>query len=267
MMKRMKTLLWVLVLGISVLVAGQSVRAATIKMAWFVLPPHMYQDESTGEPRGAAIAYVEAVADRMGYTVEWVGPFPLMRLQNSLKTTDDGVVGSLQFPKLSEFETYVHFTDTPYCHLQPVLIVRQGNPLTAIRSIDDILGYRIGFSTGAGSYYTPFLEAHRHQLHFEELFGENWLGRILRILVETDRLDAVFDRNKYTLPFVAARLKLDTQIKVLPLPDPPVPVHVVFSKAAPQGERLVEEYNTAVQTVDFSYDDFLAEEFEQASQE
>lgn len=260
-----KQSLCVFVLGIGIVLAGQAVQADTIKMTWIVLPPHSYPDESSGRPRGAGIAYFEAVAARMGYTVEWVGPLPITRQNKSLRFAHDGVVGGLIFPKLPGFETYLHFTETPYVQMQPIFVVRQDNPLTAIHSIDDILGYRIGFVAGAGatdSYYTPFLEAHRDQLHFTELFGDDWVVRNLRMLVETDRLDAVFDRNQYTLPFEAARLKLDMQIKVLPLPDPPNPTYVVFSKAAPQGARLVEEYNTAVAAMNLNYDDFLAKEFE-----
>lgn len=257
----MKTLLWVLVLvlGIGVLVAGQSARAETIKMAWFVLPPHMYPDEGSGQPRGAGIAYFEAVAAKMGYTVEWVGPFPLNRFADTVHNARGGVVGQLFGVRFPMYEPYLHFTDVPFYEMQASLAVRQDNPLTAIHTIDDIEGYRIGFTSGAGGY-TPFLEAHRDQLHFEELFGDDWMARNLRMLAD-DRVDAVFDRNAHALPFAAAQLKLDTQIKILPLPDEPIGAYVAFSKAAPQHDRLVEAYNAAVKSVDFSYDDFLAKEF------
>lgn len=255
----MKTLLWMMVV-ISVATVGRSARAEPIKMAWFVLPPHIYSDEHTGQPRGAGVTYFEAVAAKMGYTVDWGVPLPIARFADMVHNARDGVVGLLFGMKFPKFEQFLHFTDIPFYEVQAILAVRKDTPLTAIHSIDDIAGYRIGFAGGAGSY-TPSLEVHRDRLHFEEIFGVNWVVQNLRKLV-IGRIDAVFDRNAHTLRFTAAQVKLDTQIKILPLPDPPVPVYVAFSKAAPQGERLTKEYNAAVKCLDVNYGDLIGREFE-----
>jgi ABC-type amino acid transport substrate-binding protein len=218
----------------------------------------MYQVEGTGKPGGASIAYFEAIAAQMGYTVEWVGPLPHLRFINNLKTGENGVVGGIAVAKFAETEAFLDFPETPYCLLQPVLAIRQENPLQAIRTIDDIQGYRIGFMT-VDQPYTPFLETHREQLRFETIASEDWVRQNLLKLVN-DRLDAVFDRNAHTLLFEAVRLKLDQAIKILPIPDQPTPLYVGFSKAAPQSKRFVEQYNTAVEALHLSYEDLLNKE-------
>jgi hypothetical protein len=81
----MKRLLLSFIVGLSILWSFQDIGAETIKIGYFPHKPHQYQTESSGKPRGATVTYFEAVAAKMGYEVEWVGPLPINRLIDYLK--------------------------------------------------------------------------------------------------------------------------------------------------------------------------------------
>lgn len=119
------------------LMLGSEVMAATVKMGYFNLPPHMYAT-SEGKAQGASVRYVNTVFKLMGYDVEWVGPLPYMRL---LHYIEDGEIDGMPLMQESEKEPLFFFPDTPYYQPQPVFIVKKSNPLAKIGSITDIQDY------------------------------------------------------------------------------------------------------------------------------
>ena len=237
--------------------------AAPIKMGYFLLPPHQYLNEQgdAAQPQGAAIAYFEAAAASIGEQVEWVGPLPLLRLAEHLKTGHlDGAVG---FNRSPASEAYLYYAASPVFLAQPVLLVRQDNPITDIQSIDDIQGYRIGLIVTSGGLYTPLLDMHREAISVEGLGGDQWAEQNIRKLL-AGRLDAVFDRQPYTLPFVAARMQRYAHVKVLPIPDPPMPMYVVFSKASQRGQALLDRYNAILPEFAVNYTALAQQELDAA---
>jgi ABC-type amino acid transport substrate-binding protein len=255
-----KLLLVLIIVGVW---AGNTCVAAPIKMGYFLLPPHQYlnEDEDAAQPHGAAIAYFEIAASIMEEKVEWVGPLPLLRLAEYLKTGQlDGAVGFNRSPKS---EAYLYYTASPVYLAQPILLVRQDNPITEIQSIDDIQGYRIGLIVTSGGLYTPLLDTHREAISLEGLGGNKWAEQNIQKLLG-GRLDAVFDRQPYTLPFVAARMQRYAQVKVLPIPDPPMPMYVVFSKASQQGQALLDQYNAILPELAVDYAELAQQELDAA---
>jgi ABC-type amino acid transport substrate-binding protein len=224
-------------------------------MGYFILPPHSFNNDATASARGALITYFEAVAKTMGYEVEWVGPLPLPRLTDYLKKGDE-IDGTVSFPKFPTFETFLYYPDTHVYLGQPILIVRMDNPLTEIRSIDDIRGYRIGLFKSASGRSTPLLDDHRDVIMMDELGGDMWIEQNMEKLV-TGRLDALFDRQQYSMPFVAAKLKLDTRINVLSIPAPPTPMYIVFSKTSAKGKILLQRYNATIGQINLMYEELL----------
>ncbi|GAK60048.1 probable amino-acid ABC transporter [Candidatus Vecturithrix granuli] len=255
--------LFVVVIAL-VVFAGQALSADTIRMGYFMLAPHHYKDEGAADPQGAAILYFEAVAAKMGYEVEWVGPLPLPRLTGELETgkTIDGTVG---FPKYPAFEAFLYYPNAPLYVGQPIFVVHKKNPLTQIRSIDDIQGYRIGLVKSASNRYTPVIDDHRDAIQLEELGGETWIEQNLEKLI-SDRLQALFDRQQYSIPFVAARLHLGSEIKVLPAPAPPTLLYIAFSKASERGQLLLEQCNAVLPQIDLNYEELVQKEFDAVSQ-
>ncbi len=239
--------------------AGTNLYADTIKMGYFMLPPHTYSEN--GAAKGAGVAYFEAVAAQMGHTVEWVGPLPLPRLTAYLKsgTQVDGTVG---FPKIPVFENFLYYTDQPLYMGQPILgVSKKNSKLTKINGIDDINGFTIGLVKSSSGRYDPLIDNHRNVIKLQELGGDKWMEQNIEKLV-SGRLDALFDRQQYTLPYVAATLNLNKEIKILPMPTAPKPMHVVFGKASKRGKALLDQYNASVSKVGLDYKAMLEMEIQ-----
>ena len=237
--------------------------ADPIKMGYFMLPPLQYIDEAATPPTGASIAYFEALSSQMGYEVEWVGPLPLLRLSEHLKRgLVDGTVGFNKFSALADF---LYYTNTPMFLAQPTLFVRKDNPLTRIRSIEDIRGYHIGLNVSISGIYTPLIDDHRDALSLETLGGEEWIDQNIRKL-RAGRIDAIFARHPYSILFVTAKLRVDDQIKTLSIPDPPTPMYVVFSKASKRGRELLEQCNAVLPQFDLNHDELVQKELAAAKQ-
>ena len=201
--------------------------AEPIKMGYFNLPPHHYIANGNSKPTGIAINYFEALASKIDEAVEWIGPFPLLRLSEKLKSGQ--IDGSVGFPKLPQFEQFLYYTSTPMFTAKPVLIVRKENPLKRITSVNNIKGWRIGTITPISGLFTPLLDNHLDLFFLEKVGSDDWAELNIRKLL-ISRLDAVFDRNHFTLPFVAATMNLYSEIRTLYIPDPPTAIYTVFSK-------------------------------------
>lgn len=79
----------------------------TITMGFFNLPPLQYRDASDSKVKGYFISHFEEEASKMGYQVKWLGPLPLARLGDYLKSGLE-VEGTVGFPKLPEYEPYMY---------------------------------------------------------------------------------------------------------------------------------------------------------------
>jgi len=238
---------------------GKSAFSETIKIGYFILPPHQYIVNGQSRPTGAAIRYFETVASKVGNTVEWIGPFPLLRLGEKLKSGEvDGTVGFNKFPELEQF---LEYTSTPMFFARPILAVRKENSLEQIDSIDDIEGWRIGIISTISGTYTPLIDNHSDIIALEPLGHGAWAESNINKLIH-GRVDAVFERNQFTLPFVAAKMKVNTQIKILYVPDPPTPMYVAFSKASKRHPMLTKKYNTAIAELNLNYEQMAQKEID-----
>lgn len=249
----MKRILSTLIIGLGLLMSLQTSSAETIKIGYFSHEPFHYLDETSGKARGAAITYFETVAAKMGYTVEWVGPLPYIRMRNDLMDgTIDGYVGFTFNP---EYKESLYFGDKPFYAAETIFIVRQENPLTQIVSIQDVEGYRVGWLVD--TFASPFVQ--NNLAHFQMDYiapGDTmWEQSLLKLL--DGRLDAIHDMNAHTLPFIAAKMHILEQFKVLPLPEAPEPLYVVFSQQSPHGKTLIEQYNAVQAAMPFAQEDYV----------
>lgn len=253
----LKTLILTLITFIGL--ADWTMASETIRMGYFFLPPHHYKDtEHPDKPTGASVIYFEKIAGAMGYGIEWVGPLPLPRLTQYLQYGTD-IDGTIGFPKFPVFEKFLYYTDRPAYTGQPSFIVRKDNPLTAIESINDISRYRIGLVKSSSNRYTPVIDNNRDAIQLYELGGDGWIEQNIAKLIN-GRLDALFDRQQYSFPFVAASLGYDQDIKIIPAPAPPMEFYIVFSKASKKGEIILEKCNNALFKSSLSYDQFIQDE-------
>ncbi len=256
-----RTMVFFVLFGL-LICAGTNLYADTVKMGYFMLPPHTFS--KNGVAKGAGIAYFESVAAQMGHTVEWVGPLPLPRLTAYLKSGEqvDGTVG---FPKIPAFESFLYYTDEPLYMGQPILgVAKKHSKLTKIDGIEDIKGFTIGLVKSSSGRYHPLIDNHRNLIKLQELGGDKWMEQNIEKLV-SGRLDALFDRQQYTLPYVAATLNLGKEITILPMPSPPKPMFVTFSKTSKLGKALMEQYNASVSKTSLDYKALLQMELQSIS--
>jgi len=228
-------------------------------MAWFSLPPHVFAPIGDGPPTGPTIALFEAIASRMGKRVEWIGPIPLNRLGQEQQTGELGIDGTILHMRTPVTAKLLLFPSRPYFVAAPSLGLRADNPLSKIEGIKDIAGYRIGFVKTLSSNYPPFLAENRDLIVIDELSGEDWTARNLRKLLE-GRLDAVYERNQYNLPYAATIAGIGDRIKVVPLPMEPIGHYFVFHKTSPRAQALLEAYERAVRGFAFDYDEMVKAE-------
>ncbi len=227
--------------------------ADKIKMGYFNLIPHVFYDKSSQSLEGASIDYFTAVASAMGYEVEWLGPLPFPRLIRYLK---EGIVdGSLMMNKNPEREAFLFYPDQPFHWVQRILVVRKENPLNKITSINDVLGYRIGFMEDA--HQSPFIKDNLEKITLTLIGGKDWVKQNL-LKLKIGRLDAVYDLNAETMRYTAIQLNMEDKVKILKLPEPAGGVNVVFSKASPKGKVLIERYQQESRSAKWIYKDFLS---------
>ena len=250
----MKRILITLVIGIMLFAAWSVNGAERITMGYFPHKPHQFLPDGATKPRGAMIAYFEMMAEKMGCEVEWIGPLPFTRLLDYLREGKiDGAVNVAVFPEIQQI---VMYGDKPIHFSQSVLVVRKENPLTKITAGQDVEGYRIAWLTNVS--VLPFMQDNlsHFQMDYVPQSETVWQQQVKKLLL--GRVDALYELNEYTLPYAAKELGVFDQIKVLPLPDPPIPMYVGFSKQSPRGQALVEQYNAAQASVPFTFDDYAA---------
>jgi ABC-type amino acid transport substrate-binding protein len=251
----MKRLLYAFGVGMGLLLFFQDIGAETIKIGYFPHKPHQYQTKPSEKPRGATVTYFEAVAAKMGYEVEWVGPLPINRLIDYLK--EGRLDGGAHLARLilPELEDFIYYGDKPFHYAQGIFVVRKDNPLAQITSVHDVEGYRVGWLARVSP--SQFVQDNIAHLQMDYIVQADtvWEQSLKKLLL--GRLDAIHELNAYTLPFIATQMHLADQIKVLLLPEPPQPVYMGFSRQSPRGKLLAEQYNAAQKELPFTHEDYV----------
>jgi len=87
----------------------------------------------------------------------------------------------------------------------------------------------------------------------DEPGGEDWTSRNLQKLL-AGRLDAVYERNRYTLVYQAVVDSVEDKIKVLSIPAEPIGHYFVFHRTSSQGAELLKLCEQAVGGWEFDYE-------------
>ncbi len=254
----MKKLMYAVVFAAAALYSSAGFAGEVLKMGYFMLQPHTYSEGKDAPAKGAGIEYFNNVAAEMGYKVEWVGPLPLPRLTEYLREGKiDGTVG---FPKFPVFEKFLYYPQQHVYMAQPSLGVSVKNSVAKVQSVNDIKGFRIGFVKSKSGRTTPMIDKNKAQVSMKELSGVGWMEQNLKKL-DKGRLDALYDRQQYTMRYVAASLKLSDKVKVVPIADKASPMYVAISKSAPNdGKKLLEKLQQHLPKVKIDYVNLLEKE-------
>jgi ABC-type amino acid transport substrate-binding protein len=227
--------------------------AETIRMGYFEIRPHIYTSETTGLPAGAIVTFFNVVVKKMGYDVIWVGPLPHARLVNYLET-GNVIDGDPIMSMTAERKKFLYFPENHFYLAKPNFVVMKNNPLTKIDSADDVSGYVVGqFSKAA---HSKFVIKNKSLFTFDIVStGKFMVEQQLNKLVAR-RVDAIHTLDEFSLFYEAKRLGMDAQIKVLPLPEAPLPFYSVFCKNE-KGKRLAQQFDRAIKELGFTSDHYI----------
>ncbi len=234
-------------------------KAESIRMAWFTVPPHAIVADDGVTPEGPSIELFNAIAARMGCTVDWIGPLPLSRLAKYQKEGGETIDGTILTAKSMLLVPFLYFPKEAYFVDFPCLAVRADNPLKSVTTIDDISGYRIGFVKLLELRYPPLIKNNQDKIIIEDLSGSDWTSRNLSKLL-VNRIDAVFELNRYAIEYQAIVDNVENKIRILDIPAKPILHYYVFHKNSPKGERLLRRYERAVKGMNIDYDSMVKKE-------
>jgi len=206
-----------------------------INMEFFNIPPHVFLDKKTGSVTGAVVEFInDHMAPGMGVKFIWNKASSNIPRQLHTLETQPGYAAAL-IVYTSKRSEVSDFTKVPYFMSQSALIVRKDNPLEKIAGVDEILHMKIGYA--GATFITPFMEDKRIKWDFisDSNFTELNIKKLL-----ADRIDASYAPDATSLLYAIQKLNYSEKIKVLELPEPPAPFHIVFSKGS---DQTVEKYN------------------------
>lgn len=223
--------------------------AEPFTVGYFDLPPHTAKAPGDNTP-GAAMAYFEQIGKRMGLTDITFTQYPLPRL---LLMLEDGQLDmALMLGKNPERDSRLVYPRQPYFVASPVLALNVSNSLNKVNGVDDLQALKIG--VWQAGYLSPLLRG--TQIQLQTLTGDQVVSKGLGMLV-AGRFDGFYFPDTYSVRFEQQRGQLQTQVKILPMPEPGVALYSVFSPRA--GKKYLAAYERALsemQTVS-RYEDFL----------
>lgn len=212
-----------------------------IKIDYFDVPPHIYQDEKTGEIKGAAYEFLEKyMAPEINVKFVWQkSPTVIPRQLENLEGNDYASALLISTPdRMKKFL----FPQTAYGSGTASLAVLKTNKLQKIQKAEDIAGLKIGYATNA--FITPFMKSDK--IIFELVSASNY-NEVNFKKLQAKRIDAVYTPDEASLLFYIKQMALGETVKVLSLPESPAIYNVAFSRNLTD---VAERYNTAFKKVD-----------------
>ncbi len=208
-----------------------------VTLGFFDAKPHIMYDKSAQKVHGALVTFLSMyMAPEMGITFRWTEhPFNVAR---QLKMIEEGRLDGAALLVWSEDRAKrVSYTRKPFAWIRSVISVKQENPLVRVTSPGDLSAMRIG--SASGTFITEFMRDPAIKLI--PVFTPEPNSQNLKKLM-SGRLDAVYIQDKSAMLSELRDAALEGLVRVIELPVPPSPVHVVFGKAH---QRLVRRYDKA----------------------
>lgn len=233
---------------ITLLIVTNAAHAKTLRVGFFNLFPHAI--EKDGKPTGAKLDYFKLIASEMKVDkVEYFG-FPLTRLIQKLKSDELDLI--LYLGKNTERAKLFTYPESAFFKMQSAIIVQKSNLLKVIKNINDIKNLTIGI--WAKGYLSPLLHDNKFQL--VKRFGDNVVKTSLKMIL-SNRLDAFYSPEMYSLKFEAIKLNKEKSLKILNLPESTVGLYSVFSKTSAM--TYLAKYEKALKLVESkqNYEEFL----------
>jgi len=195
----------------------------TIRIGYFDNGPYVLGQPGGKPPVGSAVDYWNTiVAPAMNVKVEWVGPTPMLRLLNQVKSGDVDAV--LIVARNAEREKVMSYAATPFIKFQPGIAVLKDNALDVVKNQDDIAGMRLGTSEGA--IVSDFVKSAK--VTWDNVSTATWMADCLT-KAANKRIDGVFNLGVVGLQYEASQ-GYPGKFKFLALPVPGTDIYTAFSR-------------------------------------
>lgn len=184
-----------------------------ITVGYFTLNPHGFDDT------GAAVEYFRTLCKENNIQVIFKKT-PLPRIIHDSKAD---VI--LYLAKTPEREKIFDYSENIWLPIEGAMAFNRKAQINEIVSIDDLKKYKIG--AWKAGYRSPMLK--NSGLKIEETTGDAVEERILK-MIAVNRLDAFYSPEFTTLKYSIEKLGYSDILKVLKLPEPPMPLFLAYSK-------------------------------------
>jgi hypothetical protein len=213
--------------------------AKPLRVGYFKVAPHAMPGPG-GQPEGVAVEYFHLIAREMQLEdIEFI-MLPLNRLLQDLEKNHIDMA-LLLARNAGRVATFV-YPEKAFCVTKPSIAVSVSNPLQKVTSVEDLLP--LSFHETPGNYHTAIMQDPR--LRIEPLAGEDFTRRCYAMIV-AGRIDACYQPDHYPIQFEAMREPFVRRVKILYLPDPPIGLYSVFSKAG--APLYLQRYEKALDAV------------------
>lgn len=230
----------IVAIALSLLFASATIVCAKpLRVGYFKVAPHAMPGPQE-IPQGIAVEYFKLIAREMQLTEI---DFILLPLNRLLVELDNNRIDmALLLARNDERAAKFVYPAEAFCVTKPSIAVRASNPLQKVTSIEDLLP--LSFHETPENYRAHTMRDERLQI--EPLNGDNFTRRCYGMIM-AGRIDACYQPDHYPIQFEAVREEFASGIKILYLPDPPIGLYSVFSKAG--AGRYLKAYEAALSVV------------------
>jgi polar amino acid transport system substrate-binding protein len=232
-------------LFLALLVVASSAYSQTFRVGFFTTEPEMVIG-SDMTAQGPLVEYFRKVAAKMGIQqVEFVNR-PLARLFFELD--DNNIDAALVLTMKPDRAAKYVYPKTPLCLADTGVVVLKSSPVKKIVVASDLLPLRIG--AVGGSAITPILSDKASDIQY--VFSNNPLIQLFEML-RSKRIDGVYVPSHRVINYFIKKYADSTEMRILPLPEEPIPFYTVFTKKS--APTYLARYEKAVkqQQAEISY--------------
>jgi polar amino acid transport system substrate-binding protein len=218
-----------------------SVYGETVKVGFFELEPYVIP-QGTNKPTGASVDYFEtSIAPKMNVQIQWVGPYPMLRLLQSLENNEiDSIIVMAKNP---DREKRFLYPSKYYILMKPSLCLLKTNQLVKITKAEDLFNMKIGYLEGAA--LPDFMKNEKISIDFSK--ADNYKKSNFDKLT-SGRIDAILDLNDVSNIYESKKYSLSNNLKVVLLPVTPTEIYTIFNKSE-KGQKLLKSYDAVNETL------------------
>ena len=208
-----------------------------IRVGYLSAPPHVYVDEKSHKLKGAIYDLLENyIAPEIGVKFQWdTNPTTIPRQLQTLKSPKKYIACLLLL--VPERLEYSIFSKEPYYYGKSVIVIHKCNALKEVKNASDISHMVFGYSQNA--HITPFMRDPTIEL--DRIGSPNYYEININKLIQ-HRIDGIYSPGKASALMFLQKYGLAGEIRMLDLPEKPVPYHVVFSKNL---KKVAEKFDRA----------------------